>query len=154
MLDTLYENIGGKIKNWAKWIFIVEAIGAIITGLVLLCTDEDLILYGLITLVCGPIVAYIGSWILFAFGELVEDVHAIRNKDGNAIIEKNEQYNESSKNVDIEHKQNVKYEVEEESEYENESDEFECLNCKKTFTVLASEDTVSCPYCNTKYKVC
>ncbi len=72
MLDTLYENIGGKIKNWAKWIFIVEAIGAIITGLVLLCTDEDLILYGLITLVCGPIVAYIGSWILYAFGELVE----------------------------------------------------------------------------------
>ena len=81
MLDNLYENIGSKIKNLAKWIFIVEAIGAIITGLVLLCKDEDLILYGLITLACGPIVAYIGSWILYAFGELVEDVHAIRNKE-------------------------------------------------------------------------
>ena len=78
MLDTLYENIGGKIKNWAKWIFIIEAIGAIITGLVLLCTDEDLILYGLLTAICGPIVAYVSSWILYAFGELVEDVHVIR----------------------------------------------------------------------------
>ena len=81
MLDNLYENIGGKIISWAKWIFVIEAIGAVITGLVLLFTDEDLILYGLLTLVCGPIVAYIGSWILYAFGELVEDVHAIRNKE-------------------------------------------------------------------------
>ena len=80
MLDNLYENIGSKIKNWAKWIFVIEAIGAVITGLVLLFTDEDLILYGLLTLVCGPIVAWVGSWILYAFGELVEDVHAVRDK--------------------------------------------------------------------------
>ena len=88
MLENLYENIGGKIKNWAKWIFIIEAIGAIITGLVLLFTDEDLILYGLLTLVCGPIVAWVGSWILYAFGELVEDVHAIRDKEGMVAKEK------------------------------------------------------------------
>ena len=80
MLDNLYENIGSKIKNWAKVIFIIEAIGSIIAGLVLLFTDEDLILYGLLTLVCGPIVAWVGSWILYAFGELVEDTHAIRNE--------------------------------------------------------------------------
>ena len=81
MLDNLYENIGGKIKNWAKWIFIVEAIGAIITGLVFLFTDEDFILYGLLIMILGPIVAWVGSWILYAFGELVEDVHAMRNKE-------------------------------------------------------------------------
>ena len=82
MLDNLYENIGGKIKNWAKWIFIVELIGAIISGFVLMCTDEDLRVYGLLALVCGPIVAWVSSWTLFAFGQLVEDVHAIRNKEG------------------------------------------------------------------------
>lgn len=86
MLDNLYENIGGKIKNWAKWIFIIEAIGAIITGLVLLFTDEDLILYGLLTLVCGPIVAWVGSWLLYAFGELVEDIHLIKIKTVGEII--------------------------------------------------------------------
>ena len=78
MLDSLYENIGGKIKNWAKWIFIVEAIGAVITGVVLMGNDDAVI--GVIVLVCGPIVAWVGSWILYAFGELVEDVHAIRNQ--------------------------------------------------------------------------
>ena len=33
MLDNWYADIGGKIKNLAKWIFVVESIGAIITGL-------------------------------------------------------------------------------------------------------------------------
>jgi predicted RNA-binding Zn-ribbon protein involved in translation (DUF1610 family) len=79
MLDRLYENIGAKIKNWAKWIFIAEAIGAIITGLALLFSDEELIL-GFLVMILGPIVAWVGSWILYAFGELVEDVHAIRNR--------------------------------------------------------------------------
>ncbi len=70
--NALYIDVGKKIKNLAKWTFIVEAIGAIITGLDLLFTDEDLILYGLLTLICGPIIAYVGSWILYAFGELVD----------------------------------------------------------------------------------
>ena len=86
MLDSLYEDIGGKIKNLAKWIFIVEAIGAIITGLVFLFTDEDFILYGLLIMILGPIVAWVGSWILYAFGELVEDVHAMRNEESPTTV--------------------------------------------------------------------
>ena len=76
----MYNNIGGKIKGLAQTMFIFEAIGAIITGVVLMATGEDLTLYGFLTLVCGPIVAYVGSLILYAFGELVEDIHAMRNK--------------------------------------------------------------------------
>ena len=72
MLDELYTDIGGKIKNWAKWIFIVEAIGAIITGLVLLCTDADLVVSGLLVMFLGPFVAWVSSWILYGFGELIE----------------------------------------------------------------------------------
>ena len=79
MLDSLYENIGGKIKNWAKWIFIVEAIAAIIGGVALMADESAVI--GLVVLICGPLVAWVGSWVLYAFGELVEDVHAIRNKE-------------------------------------------------------------------------
>lgn len=75
MLDSLYENIGGKIKSWAKWIFIVEAIGSIIAGIVL-AAEED-ILYIFIAII-GPFIAWVSSWILYAFGELVEDVGRIR----------------------------------------------------------------------------
>ena len=90
MLDTLYENIGGKIKNWAKWMFIIEAIGAIITGFVLLIDwgVEDG-WWALFIIFFGPIVARVGSWILYAFGELAEDVHAIRCNPSINSIDKN-----------------------------------------------------------------
>jgi len=96
MLDNLYENIGSKIKNWAKWIFVIEAIGAVITGLVLLFTDEDLFLYGLLTLVCGPIVAYIGSGILYAFGELVEKTADNENNTRQILKKLNEKSTDAS----------------------------------------------------------
>ena len=79
MLDNLYADIGVKIKNWAKWIFIVEAIGAVISGIVLFA--DEFILAGLLTLVCGPIIALVSTWLLYAFGQLVDDTHAIRNQD-------------------------------------------------------------------------
>jgi hypothetical protein len=34
MLEKLYENIGEKIKNWAMWLFILEAISAVVGGIV------------------------------------------------------------------------------------------------------------------------
>ena len=65
MLDKLYEDIGGKIKSWAKWIFIVEAIAAIIAGICLIIDWEGLL--GILTIVFGPIVAYVSSWLFIRF---------------------------------------------------------------------------------------
>lgn len=83
MFDFLYQNIGSKIKIWAKWIFIIEALGSIITGLSMLIASTDgddyLFFWSLVPLCVGPIVAFVSTWILYAFGELVEDTHAIRN---------------------------------------------------------------------------
>ncbi len=69
MLDSLYENIGGKIKNWAKWIFIIEAIAAILAGFILAAEEDGA--YILISII-GPLVAWVGSWLLYGFGELIE----------------------------------------------------------------------------------
>ena len=83
MLDNWYTDIGGKIKNWAKWIFIVEAIGAVITGFVFLISWglEDG-WWALFVVFFGPVVAWVSTWLLYAFGQLVEDVHAMRDKEG------------------------------------------------------------------------
>ena len=70
MLDSLYEDIGTKIKGWAKVIFVVEALGAIITGIVLMC--DEAFFPGLLTALLGPVVAWVSSWILYGFGELIE----------------------------------------------------------------------------------
>ena len=78
MLDKLYTNIGGKIKNWAKWIFIVEAISVISSAIVLLVKED--FLYGLLCLIVGPIVAFVSTWLLYGFGEMIEDLGLLRQK--------------------------------------------------------------------------
>ena len=74
IVDSLYGNVGLKLKNWAMWMFIVETITAIIAGIALMF--EDAAFVGFIVLICGPIVAFISTWLLYAFGELVEKTAA------------------------------------------------------------------------------
>ena len=79
----MYDNIGGKIKGLAKASFIVATIAEVITGIALMAADEDLILYGLLVMVVGPIVAWVSSWLLYGFGELINKASDIeRNTRG------------------------------------------------------------------------
>ena len=79
----MYDNIGGKIKGLAKAIFIAQGISMAIVGIVLMCIDEDLILYGILSLILGPVLAWIFSWLLYGFGELIDKVSDIeRNTRG------------------------------------------------------------------------
>lgn len=68
----MFENVGGKIKTLVKVMFFLEAIGFIVGGIIMAVSDEDLILIGLGVAVVGPLVAWISSLALYAFGELVE----------------------------------------------------------------------------------
>jgi len=96
-LDDLYIDIGKKIKGWAKWIFIVEAIAFGISGVGMLFAAEDgwMFFAGLLTLVIGPLVAWVSSWILYAFGELVEKTSA--NEQNTRNILKRMQENNAKK---------------------------------------------------------
>lgn len=68
----MYDNIGGKIKGLAKAIFITETISAVISGIALMASDEDMIPVGLLVMVVGPLVAWVSSWLLYGFGELID----------------------------------------------------------------------------------
>ena len=83
MFESLYKNIGGKVKALAQWIFALEAISAIISGIWLLSEEEGI---GFLVLFLGPLVALASSWILYAFGELVEDMHEMRDKKAAAAV--------------------------------------------------------------------
>ena len=65
----MYDNIGKKIKGLAIGTFVVEAIGFVVGGLYTAADyDEVYILMALI----GPIVAWVSSWLLYGFGELID----------------------------------------------------------------------------------
>ncbi len=68
----MYDNIGEKIKGLAKATFIVEAIAAVITGIAFMAADEDMIPVGLLVMILGPIIAWVSSWLLYGFGELID----------------------------------------------------------------------------------
>ena len=70
----MYNNIGSKIKWLASTIFIIEAIGAAISGFALVFLNENMIPIGLLVIVVGPIFAWISSWLLYGFGELIDKV--------------------------------------------------------------------------------
>ena len=68
----MYDNIGKKIKGSAKAVFIIETILGFIGGIAIIATDEDLILAALSMMIVVPLIAWISSWTLYGFGELVE----------------------------------------------------------------------------------
>ena len=71
LINILYNNIGQKIRYLAFWGFVVEAISSVVGGIVMLI-DQNAV--GIVLLIAGPIVAWVSSWLLYAFGQLVENV--------------------------------------------------------------------------------
>ena len=85
----MFNNIGGKIKGLAKFICWVGIIASIIFGIIIIAsatksfggyryTDTRTIILGVITIVAGSIISWIGSFVLYGFGELVENSSTIK----------------------------------------------------------------------------
>ncbi|MBQ8177844.1 MAG: hypothetical protein IJ033_01500 [Clostridia bacterium] len=81
----MFDDIGNKIKKLAKVMYIIEVLCCVIIGIVIFilsATENNglTILYGLLILILGPIFAWLATFVLYAFGDLVDNVAAIRNK--------------------------------------------------------------------------
>lgn len=77
-ISAMFSNIGGKIRTLAKAICWLGIITAVIAGIVQLAAGATLT--GLLTMIFGAIGSWLGSFILYGFGELVARVVSIDNK--------------------------------------------------------------------------
>lgn len=75
----MFENIGNKIMLLAKIIAWIGIIISIISGFVIMVSQEELF-FGFITGGLGVLFSWIGSFMIYAFGQLVDDVSEIREK--------------------------------------------------------------------------
>ena len=66
----MYNNIGGKIKSLAKWTFIAETVAMVLAGITVLIEEEDFLLC-FVCVLLGPVVAWVSSWLLYGFGEII-----------------------------------------------------------------------------------
>lgn len=153
----MYDNIGGKIKGLAKASFIVVAIAAVITGIVLMVADEDLILYGLLVLIVGPIIAWVSSWLLYGFGQLIENSDIIaeeynrKNEKHEKVVEKNNERKQEQR------KKAIKAAIVNTEISEDEFIDITCPNCKTELSFikeqLQSGEELTCPMCDAHISV-
>ena len=73
----MYDNIGGKIKKLAEVLGWICIGGGVIAALAL-WLGMDSFLLGFIALIAGGLM-YVTTWVMYGFGQLVEDVAAIRS---------------------------------------------------------------------------
>ena len=69
----MFDNIGGKIKGLAIIITAIGILGSVVGGIVMFTIDEDLIAIGLVVMIVGPLVSWISSFMLYGFGQLVQN---------------------------------------------------------------------------------
>ena len=79
----MFNNIGGKIKAVAKIECWAGIISSVITGIDLISSEEEFLVFlGIIIMISGSIAAWLGSFLIYGFGQLVEnsDIIAGRKK--------------------------------------------------------------------------
>ena len=152
----MFDNAGGKIKSIVRTMFFIEAVAAVISGIALMGTDDDLILPGLLVMVVGPFAVWVVSLFLYGFGQLVENSDAIaaeynrkNEKHEKTIAKTNEKKQE-------EKKQQRKKQFQAAMQDSNVSDDtfidITCTNCKSELSYtkeqLQSGEKLTCPVCD------
>ena len=75
----MFNNIGGKIKSLAKAECWIGIICSLTVAIVLWNSGVGMgPEIGLIVLIIGGLLSWIGCWLLYAVGEITEDIHAMR----------------------------------------------------------------------------
>ena len=70
----MYDNIGRKIKGLSNAIFTILAVLGAACGLIVMVTSEGvMVLIGLLMFIIIPVLAWVSSWLLYGFGQLIEN---------------------------------------------------------------------------------
>lgn len=102
----MFNNVGGKIKVFAKVLFIIDLIiSVILTGIIIKKTSDSIL--GLCTFIVSFFAIWLAALLLYGFGKLIENsdtiVECIENnfpqkeestKDGDFIVCKDEKTEE------------------------------------------------------------
>ena len=135
----MFDNIGKKIKGLAKGLFILVAIFDVIVGLTLVFINNETAIIGMLVAVLGPPSAWISSFVLYGFGELIDKTCEIADNI-NPKLPKGDKKSRA-KNID---------EFAENKEDDDTDDEILQMICPKCGT-KHNFDFHKCPNCKYQY---
>ena len=148
-----YDNIGDKIKGLAKVTFVVEAIAAVISGFAFMASDEDLILIGLLLLGGGPFVAWVSSWLLYGFGQLIENSDIIATGRNQVVEAPAETVSENTNQNPTTISSAVNEIIADPSLDDDYYVDINCPHCKEHLSFTKGQlksGNLSCPACDTQ----
>lgn len=76
----MFERIGSKIKKLASVITWLGIIASLILGVVLISGGDEMIVLGILVMAVGSLASWIGSFLLYGFGELIEKTCIIEER--------------------------------------------------------------------------
>ena len=79
MFDNMFEDIGNKIKKLVKFFAVAGMLLSIILGIILCLSN---ILIGIIVSAFGFLLSWVGAWLMYGYGEMVQRLINIDKKLG------------------------------------------------------------------------
>ena len=76
----MFCNIGEKIKALAQIITWIGIIVCVVLGIIIIANDDELVLIGLLVMVLGSLLSWVSSFVLYGFGQLIENSDKIVKK--------------------------------------------------------------------------
>ena len=140
----MFYNIEKKIKVLAGVITILGIISSVVTGIILF--GEKNIIMGLLTIVMGILFSWIGSFVLYGFGEIIETTKSIAKISSEIILQLRKDNTPNSKSIKENKVDNINLEINEKVEKEIKrigADKKTCPSCGCIISIHAKE----CPMC-------
>ena len=84
----MFDNVGSKLKGWAKFVAWVGIIASIIMGIVVISggavmsyymNSSSMVFPGIMIMVGGSLASWIGSLFIYAFGDITEKTSSIHS---------------------------------------------------------------------------
>lgn len=77
----MFQNIGKKIKTLAVVVCWIGIAGSVIGGIVMCAIDNDLLTgLGIALIFCGPLFSWVGSFVLYGYGDMITRIRRIERK--------------------------------------------------------------------------
>lgn len=152
----MFTNIGRKIKTVAKVSCLILMLASVIAGIIVIA-DGNYALVGIGLLFVGPFLMWIGSFMTYGFGELIEKVTEIEinthSKTETKPVTSNKRILQKTQAQNVVSPANkaIKADTNEPEEWID----MICPVCKEqvsyTKTMLQNDKNLVCPYCNNEF---
>lgn len=91
----MFSNIGNKIKTLAQVVCWLGICISILVGFVLMVQDEETAGIGVLIMVFGSLLSWIGSFITYGFGQLVENSDILVSQNKNSVYDTSKNFTQT-----------------------------------------------------------